>query len=58
MSKAEKKKWSIGKKVVVIILAVIFVLLAAAVTGGLVYLHSYCQTKDYNIISKIGRAHV
>ena len=51
MSKAEKKKWSIGKKVVVIILAVIFVLLAAAVTGGLVYLHSYCQTKDYNIIS-------
>ena len=51
MSKAEKKKWSTGKKVVVIILALIFVLLAAAVTGGCIYLHGYCQTKEYNVIS-------
>lgn len=47
----EKKKWSTGKKVAVILCSVLLALILIAVTGGSIYLHYYCQVKDYTITS-------
>ena len=45
--KKEKKKWSTGKKVAVILCSVLLALILIVVSGGLIYLHNYCQVKDY-----------
>ena len=47
--KKEKKKWSTGKKVAVILCSVLLALILIVVSGGLIYLHNYCQVKDYTV---------
>ncbi len=51
----EKKKgfknWSKGKKAALIIVCVLVFLIIVALVGGLIYLHMYCETKEYDIVS-------
>ena len=47
--KKEKKKWSTGKKVAVTLCSVLLALILIVVSGGLIYLHNYCQVKDYTV---------
>ena len=51
MTKGEKKKKSKGKTIAIIIVAIIAVLLVAAITGGMIFLNSYCKTKEYNVVN-------
>lgn len=51
MSKTKKKKLTTGKKAVFIILGILIFIIITVVIGGSVFLHEYCKTKEYNVIT-------
>ncbi len=47
----KKKGLSKGAKAVIIIASILVFLIIVALVGGVIYLHYYCETKEYDIVS-------